>query len=98
MGIPPDPPVDLSFLSDPVETEEQRQAFLASAIHYARRTTALADDFLRTPDGLDRKHMGPESQRYAPLIAAAAARACAEVAQALEVRVFHMNSAAPRDE
>jgi hypothetical protein len=83
----------VSFLNDPIETEEQRRAFLASAIHYARRASALADDFLRTPDGLDRKHMGPERQRYAPLIAAAAARACAEVAQTLELRVFHRGRA-----
>jgi hypothetical protein len=41
MGVPPDDPsVDLSFLNDPTETKEQRQAFLAGAIHYARRACA----------------------------------------------------------
>ena len=53
MGVPPDPPVDLGFLADPVETEEQRQAFLASAIHYARRACALADKLLDPQEGQD---------------------------------------------
>jgi hypothetical protein len=97
MGVPPDPPVDLGFLADPVETEEQRQAFLASAIHYARRACALADELLDPREGQGWSK-SPEGKRAAPLAAAAAARACAEVAQALELRVFHMNSAVPRDE
>jgi hypothetical protein len=52
MGVPPDDPsVDLSFLNDPTETEEQRRAFLAGAIHYARRACALADELLEQREG-----------------------------------------------
>jgi hypothetical protein len=95
MGVPPDPPVDLSFLSDPLETEEQRQAFLGSAIHYARRACALADELLDPGQAWAKS---PEGRRAAQLAAAAAARACAAVAQTLELRVFHMNSPAPPEE
>jgi hypothetical protein len=94
MGIPPDDPsVDLSFLNDPTETEEQRQAFLAGAIHYARRACALADELLEQREGLAWSK-SPEGRRAAPLAAAAA---CADVAQTLQLRVFHMNNAAPRE-
>jgi hypothetical protein len=52
MGVPPDDPsVDLRFLNDPTETEEQRQAFLAGAIHYAWRACALADELLEQREG-----------------------------------------------
>jgi hypothetical protein len=60
MGIPPDDPsVDLSFLNDPTETEEQRRAFLASAIHYARRACALADELLEQREA----RRGPRARR-----------------------------------
>jgi hypothetical protein len=52
MGVPPDDPsVDLRFLNDPTETEEQRRVFLAGAIHYARRACALADELLEQREG-----------------------------------------------
>jgi hypothetical protein len=74
MGIPPDDPaVDLSFLNDPTETEEQRRAFLAGAIHYARRACALADELLEQREG-QAWSKSPEARRAAPL---AAASACA---------------------
>jgi len=99
MGVPPDnPAVDLRFLNDPTETEEQRQAFLAGAIHYARRACALADELLEQREG-QAWSKSPEGRRaapLAPLAAAAAASACADVAQTLELRVFHLNNAAPR--
>jgi len=79
--VPPEPPVDLGFLNSPVETDEQRRAYLAGAIHYAQRTCALADEVLGRPG--QPKSMGPELKRFAPLIAAAAAGACAHVAELL---------------
>jgi hypothetical protein len=82
MGVPPDDPsVDLSFLNDPTETEEQRRAF---------------DELLEQREG-QAWSKSPEGRRAAPLAAAAAASACADVAQTLELRVFHMNNAAPRE-
>jgi hypothetical protein len=96
MGVPPDDPsVDLRFLNDPTETEEQRRAFGAGAIHYARRACALADELLEQREG-QAWSKSPEGRRAAPLAAAAAASACADVAQTLELRVFHLNNAAPR--
>lgn len=96
MGVPPDDPsVDLRFLNDPTETEEQRRAFLAGAIHYARRACALADELLKQREG-QAWSKSLEGRRAAPLAAAAAANACADVAQTLELRVFHLNNA-PRE-
>jgi hypothetical protein len=92
MGIPPnDPAVDLRFLNDPTETEEQRQAFLAGAIHYARRACALADELLEQRKG-QAWSKSPEGRRAGPLAAANA-----DVAQTLQLRVVHLNNAAPRE-
>jgi hypothetical protein len=79
--LPPDVTVDLGFLDSATETEARCRAWLAGAIHYAERTCTLADQVLG-PAG-NRKAMGPELTRFAPLIAAAAASACADLAQAL---------------
>jgi hypothetical protein len=79
--LPPELPVDLSFLRSPAELDEQRRGFLAGAIYYARWTSGLADEVLGAPD--TPKSKGPELKRYAPLIAASAASACAHVAELL---------------
>jgi hypothetical protein len=52
---------------------------------------ALADELLEQHKG-QAWSKSPEGRRAAPL---AAASACADVAQTLELRVFHMNNAAP---
>jgi hypothetical protein len=79
--LPPEPPVDLSFLDSATEVDEQRRVFLAGAIHYARRACTLADEVLGAPG--QPKSMGPELKRSAPMIAASAASACAHIAELL---------------
>lgn len=60
MGVPPDDlSVDLRFLNDPTETKEQRRAFLAGAIHYARRACTPADELLEQREG----RRGPRAWR-----------------------------------
>jgi hypothetical protein len=80
-GSPTRRPVGRSeFPQRPTETEEQRRAF---------------DELLEQREG-QAWSKSLEGRRAAPLAAAAAASACADVAQTLELRVFHLNNAAPR--
>jgi hypothetical protein len=82
------PEIDTSFLDSPTSAERERKAAVGRALHYAHRIDELAEEFLGRPDGSPRAR-GPEAKRAAPLVAAAAAIAWANVARAIEIQARH---------